>query len=821
MRIPAVAAIACFAVTASPCGASPPRETNFLPRARLSARHFGGDAPWYERNIPFFACSDPQIERIYYYRWKLYKSHLRDLGARGYLVTEFLDDVSWSLKPEESLNDASSFHIGEGRWLRDSRYVENYIDFLYRGGNDRHFSEAIADASYRATLVSGDPSVALRNLAEMKKIYRAWDDRYDQSMGLYSIEPLLDATEYTISSVDASGGKDGFRGGDAFRPSINSFQYANALAIGRLSARAGDAGSAREFAERAAALRERVQKDLWNEEFHHFVDRYKTSNRFVRYGDFIRGRELAGYTPWYFALPDEDERYIASWRHLLAPDRLGGPFGLRTVEPSYQYYKKQYRYVREGGTDKPECQWNGPSWPFQTTLALGGMANVLQGYPKQSLVTADEYIRLLGQYAAQHFDAQGEPDLQEDYDPDTGKAVVGLSRSHHYNHSGFDDLVITGLAGLRPRADDVLEVNPLIPTGRNAPRPISYFCLENVLYHGRNVTILYDRDGKQYRRGAGLSVYVDGKQVVQPSPPGKKLATLPEIALTPQSPAPANLAVNLRKRGFPAPSASAEGSSSSPYQAIDGRVWFYPNVRNYWTNVGSKNKSDWYGVEFERPDTISSAKLYFYDDGQKFKTPERVAIQYRTGSAWATLKTVRPVKNGETEVSFAPVQTSKLRAVFTNPKGAAVALVELKIYGARAVAAGPRDEAPGATGLPTTLEGLESENSHTGALDGMRWRDATNGGFFAFSLGPVPSGDCSLIVTYWGSDAGNRRFTVLVDGVKVGEQTLENNRPGAFFDIAYSLPAALTKGKANVTVRFQALLGATAGGVFGARLAKI
>ena len=44
-------------------------------------------------------------------------------------------------------------------------------------------------------------------------------------------QPLLDATEYTISSIDASGGKDGFRGGDSFRPSINAYMYANARAI--------------------------------------------------------------------------------------------------------------------------------------------------------------------------------------------------------------------------------------------------------------------------------------------------------------------------------------------------------------------------------------------------------------------------------------------------------------------------------------------------------------------------------------------------------------------------------------------------------------
>lgn len=806
--------------------AAEPAETRILPRAALAARHYGNDAPWFEQNIPFFECSDPEIEQIYYYRWKLYKSHLKDLGDRGYIVTEFLDDVGWSLKPYESLNDATGFHISEGRWLRDRRYVNDYIDFMYHGGNDRHFSEAIADAAYDHYLVNGNRAFATKNLAEMKRIYRQWDDHYDAAKGLYFIEPLLDATEYTISSIDASGGRDGFRGGDAFRPSINSFMFANALAIGKLSAMVGDTRSAREFAAKAATLRGLVQGNLWNEDFQHFIDRYKVSNPSVRYWDFIRGRELAGYTPWYFDLPDANPKYVASWRHVLAPDRLGGPYGLRTVEPSYEHYMKQYRTVREDGINQPECQWNGPSWPFQTTLALGGLANLLNNYPKQNVIGVDDYVRLLKQYTKQHY-VNGQPDLQEDYNPDTGGVIVGLHRSHHYNHSGYNDLVITGLAGLRPRADEILEVNPLVPADPKAADPISYFCLENVLYHGRPITIVYDRDGKRYNRGAGLSVYVDGRQVVKPSPLGRKTVMLPRGAapLTPQAPSPANLAVNLTRNGFPAPAASTNGKGGDLYQAVDGRVWFYPNVRNYWTNAGSRNKIDWFLLDFGRRETVRSARLYFYGDGAQLKAPTGATIQHWTGRDWANVPnaksaSARPRENGETAITFSPVQTSRVRVVFTNPRNAAIALVEMKAFGARVVTPRPLVNRPRAAGLPLRLAGLQTENSHTGELNGVRWRDATDGGFFAFDLPTAPNAANALIVTYWGGDAGNRRFDILVNGQKIAEQTLENNRPGAFFDVRYPIPEALTRGKSKATVRFQAKPGAVAGGVFGARIVR-
>jgi hypothetical protein len=656
--------------------------TNVLPQASLADRYFWNDAPWYEKNIPFFECSDPDITRIYYYRWQLYKSHLKDLGSRGYMVSEFLNDVGWAWNPYQSLDDATAFHINEGRWLNDQRYLDDYITFMYSGANDRHFSEAISAAVYGRYLANGDKAFAIKNLEGMKRLYVLWTNRFDTAKGMYFIEPLLDATEYTIASIDASGGQDGFRGGDAFRPTINSFMFGNAMAISKLSALAGDANTAAIYAANAAALKDKVQTNLWNDSLQHFIDRFKVDNQFVHYWQFIRGRELAGYVPWAFELPDNDPKYSASWKHLLSPDGFAGPYGLRTVEPSYQYYMRQYRYATIDGVKRPECQWNGPSWPFDTSLVLAGMANLLNDY-RQSVVCADDFVRLLKQYARQHF-LNGEPDLQEDYNPDTGEVIVGLPRSHHYNHSEFNDLVITGLAGLRPRADNVLEINPLISADPRSSNAMDYFCLENVPYHGHSVTILYDRDGRHYKKGAGLSVFVDGRRVVKSSPLERKKVAIeePNIIATPH---PIDLAVNFTKKSFPVAAASVNNSATELYQALDGRVWFWPNVRNFWSTASSHAIEEWFSLDFGCETKISFAKLYFYADGKNFKAPAKYVIQVWSGGNWIDVASAqkspkRPLANGENTVTFLPVETSKLRVVFTNPTPAAVALVELKVF---------------------------------------------------------------------------------------------------------------------------------------------
>jgi hypothetical protein len=68
--------------------------------------------------------------------------------------------------------------------------------------------------------------------------------------------------------------------------------------------------------------------------------------------------------------------------------------------------------------------------------------------------------------------------------------------------------VISGLVGLIPQQDDAVIVDPLIPADT-----WDWFCLDNVRYHGRTLTILWDRSGEKYRKGKGLHVFADGTEV--------------------------------------------------------------------------------------------------------------------------------------------------------------------------------------------------------------------------------------------------------------------------------------------------------------------
>jgi len=108
-------------------------------------------------------------------------------------VSQFAQDVSWQISPYASLNDATPFHIGEGKWNRDRRFTDDQITNMYEGDpifNDRHFSESIADATYSRYMVDGDAAGVTKHLQSMQNVFKQWDDRLDTSKGLYWVEPL-------------------------------------------------------------------------------------------------------------------------------------------------------------------------------------------------------------------------------------------------------------------------------------------------------------------------------------------------------------------------------------------------------------------------------------------------------------------------------------------------------------------------------------------------------------------------------------------------------------------------------------------------------
>ncbi|OGV60956.1 MAG: hypothetical protein A2283_09905 [Lentisphaerae bacterium RIFOXYA12_FULL_48_11] len=450
-------------------------------------------------NMPMLDCPDREIEEIYYFRWWTYRKHIKETPD-GFVISEFLPKVGWAGR-HNTINCAAGHHIREGRWLVDQKFMNDYTTFwLRKGGAVRSYSFWIADSVWQRYCVTGDNKEALDLLPDLVRNYEAWEKERLDPNGLYWQVDGKDGMECSIS-------------GSGYRATINTYMHGDAIAISRIAEMAGKQNLAKEYKDKAAKIKLLVQEKLWDNSAHFFKVLPKGENK-----KLSDARELHGLTPWYCNLPDADKS--VAWKQLMDPQGFYAPFGPTTAEQRHPKFELSYK--------GHECQWNGPSWPYSTAITLTGLANLLNNY-SQEFVGKKDYMDILKLYTKSHRfkldDGRVVPWIDENLNPingdwisrtrlknwkngtwDAGKG--GEERGKDYNHSTYCDLIINGLIGLRPRADETVEVNPLVPDGT-----WDYFCLDRIPYHGHILTILYDRNGERYGKGKGLKIFADGKEI--------------------------------------------------------------------------------------------------------------------------------------------------------------------------------------------------------------------------------------------------------------------------------------------------------------------
>jgi hypothetical protein len=439
---------------------------------------------WMQKNIPLFECPQQNFEEMYYFRWWTMRKHIKQTPS-GYAFTEFLVNRSYADK-HNLISCAVGHHVYEGRWLHDQQYLNQYLHVWYRGNEGkpmaklRNFSNWNADAVYNRYLVNADSSYMLNMLPDLQADYVAWEGDRRLPNGLFWQFDVRDGMEESIS---------GARRERNARPTINSYMFGNAVAISKMATLAGKKEIAALYTSKADSMRQLVQQGLWNARDTFFETQKQN-------GQPANVREAIGFIPWYFKLPAAG--YEQAWKKLMDEKGFLSPFGLTTAERSHPEFRTH---------GCCNCEWDGAVWPFATSQTMTAMAYLLNDY-NQNVVTRADYFRLLELYVESQY-YRGRPYVGEYLDEKTGYWLKGdQERSRYYNHSTFCDLVITGLVGLRPRADNIIEVSPLIPENK-----WDWFCLDNVLYHGKIITIIWDKDGTKYNKGKGMSVWVNGKKI--------------------------------------------------------------------------------------------------------------------------------------------------------------------------------------------------------------------------------------------------------------------------------------------------------------------
>ena len=479
-------------------------------------------------NVPLIDIPDKDIEETYYFRWWTYRKHIKNTKD-GFVITEFLPEVYWS-KKHNTINCPAAHHIYEGRWLRDTKYVLDYIDFWLKKSEDgiRQYSFWVADATLSFHKINRNDSLIRNQLPFLLKNYEMWEaERREKNNTLFWQYDTADGMEHTASGRILNNGVDAFTV-TATRPTINSYMYGDAMAIAQMAHLLDKPSVMASFSEKANRIKKSVQDRLWNKDLNFFTVLPKN---YVETDSPLNIRELIGYVPWYFNLPDDKIEYAAAWQKIKDTLGFAAPIGLTVTERSHPYFQISYK--------GHECQWNGPSWPFATTQTLKAMANHINNYTNHQMVSKKDYYELLLQYAKSHKrnNQKGETLnwIDENLNPFTGDWISrtrlqtwdngtwssekgGVERGKDYNHSGFCDLIISDLLGLKPQIDGSIKLKTMVPESWD------WFCIDRVVSNGREIRVVWDKYGEKYKIGQGFMIFINGKLV-------KKSPTLKDITI--------------------------------------------------------------------------------------------------------------------------------------------------------------------------------------------------------------------------------------------------------------------------------------------------
>ena len=481
-------------------------------------------------NIPLIDIPNKEIEETYYFRWWTFRKHIKSTED-GFVITEFLPNVSWS-KKHNTINCPAGHHIYEGRWLKDSKYISEYIDFWLNKSGDgiRQYSFWVADATLAFHNIHRNDSIMSKQLKPLINNYNEWEKiRKEKDKILFFQYDDRDGMELTASGRKLNNGTEIF-GIQSVRPTINSYMYADADAISKISYMNNDIENGKKYERKAKEIKKEVQRALWNKDLNFFTVLPKNYNE---NSEPLDVRELIGYVPWYFNLPDDNPKYATAWEKIIDTSSFLAPIGLTVTEQSDPYFKVSY----EGH----ECQWNGPSWPFATTQTLKALSNFLNNYSHNKTISKGDYYNLLLQYARQHKIENDKGEIinwiDENINPYNGDWISrtrlkdwegkgwsddkgGVERGKDYNHSGFTDLILSDLLGIKPQLNNTIEINPLIPDNWD------WFAVDNIYYQGEKMSLVWDGSGKKYNRGKGLMLFKENVLVAKSNKIEKLIYTM-------------------------------------------------------------------------------------------------------------------------------------------------------------------------------------------------------------------------------------------------------------------------------------------------------
>ncbi|MGQ0649544.1 MAG: MGH1-like glycoside hydrolase domain-containing protein [Gemmatimonadaceae bacterium] len=466
-------------------GAGRPLPTQ--PLARASRRR------WREffAAVPHFTCSDPYLERYYWYRWYgLFLNSIRG-GVGNYRSPTVCEGIGVFHMP---ITYSAQCHVRELRWMRDPEHARGVLRTIFDHqrpdgalhgrvyvnhleGTDFYHANW-GDAFEALDLLRPDDDFAKERYPGLAR-HAEWlvSTRDPDATGMFDVvdqyetgQEYMSRYQAVDSRADAYGWENRIRlkGID-----VTVYAYCLFRALERLAPRVAADGEARHWAGYAARTARAVRTQMWNSARGMFSD---VDPRTMRRTDVAAA---VCFYPYFTDLATE-AHVEGLERNLLNPSR----FWTQYPVPSSALDDPLFSATAEWKGKRHVCPWNGRVWPMTNSHlieALGRWASP----DRPALRSAAGHLLQRFVHMMFHDGDLERANCFEHYNPFTG-AASEYRGIDDYQHSWVADLIIRFCAGLQITRQAII-VDPL-------PLDVESFELRGVRVDDREVSVRLDSD---------------------------------------------------------------------------------------------------------------------------------------------------------------------------------------------------------------------------------------------------------------------------------------------------------------------------------------
>jgi len=658
---------------------------------------------WAE-DIPYIDVPSAPIEKAILYRWWGERYNSIDADEPGY-VYQYPTTVEGSNLYQNSIALTQPMHLQDTKWIRNPYLAYGQImnigelsgssAFLDSPGHtswNNHYSQYLGSAGLEAYQVHGGGP----ELAERFGYYFEWDGKGQLEHYDGNGDKLIAYDTNYMPGNDSDAISFGYPKSGASAPGARTIERPESAYVW------GDFDAARQLYDMAGVssskidemsgtaddIRDAILDRLWSDEMRMFLA--GTSHGATSGGtqnplstaerDLIPAKESNLFDIYAENLIplDQAEKYQDGFRFL----RYGDNFPIFPFYTANQYDRAKFGI---GGSN------NFSNINF--TVQYRAVRSALRHYDPDHKYVTPEYAARLLDWMAWSIYPGGDVRLanQAEYysNWNAGTKTYNRNNPNHVMLGNMNYIYVEDMGGIQPRSDEKIELWP-IDLGYD------HFMVNNLRYHGKDLTIVWDEDGSHYGLGAGYSLFIDGDRKASADELGRMVydpvaneitesdegigatvvagegAAVPTAVGTPIEDARVAAylktagidlgeeAVNLASGATLSSSYTQQGVRSTPWRQFHTPGWgtgsmnYTPGAiktteravslasvtdgttvnEPYWGNSGTTDANGYVELDFGAPKTFDNVKVWFVSDRQAggYHEPARYSIQVPDGS---------------------------------------------------------------------------------------------------------------------------------------------------------------------------------------------